>query len=78
MELAPLIKQLFLRDIVYVCWSHRGFCRQEFYWLKANSEPESAMPLIPLYHQALKTNAHLFHISIWSPDNAEERSSRKC
>lgn len=36
-DLTALIKQLFLGDIVYVCWSQGGLYRHYFYLLKVNS-----------------------------------------
>lgn len=68
LELAAWINQLFLRDIVYVCWSQSGICRHYFYLLKVNSEPESEMPLVLFHLKALRTNSHHFWIYIWSWD----------
>lgn len=68
LELAASIKQLFLRDIVYVCWSQKGICRHYFYLLKVNAEPENEMPLVLFHRKALRTNSHPFWIYTWSCD----------
>lgn len=68
LELAALIKQLFLRDIVYVCWSQKGICRHYFYLQKVNSEPESEMPLVLFHHKALRTHSCPCWIYSWSCD----------
>lgn len=67
-ELPALIKPLFLRDIVYVCWSHRGICGHYFYFPKVNSGPESEMPLVSFHRKAPRTSSGPFWIYIWSRD----------
>lgn len=67
-ELAVLIKQLFLGDIVYVCWSQRGVCRHYFYLRKVNSEPESEMPLVSFHCKAPRTDPGPFWMSTRSCD----------
>ena len=76
LELAALIKQLFLRDIVYVCWSQKGICRHYFYLLKVNAEPENEMPLVLFHPKALRTNSHPFWIYTRSCDKNRSRETR--
>lgn len=67
-ELPALIKPPFLRDIVYVCWSHRGICGHYFYFPKVNSGPESEMPLVSFHRKVPRTSSGPFWIYIWSRD----------
>lgn len=77
--LAALIKSLFLRDIVYVCWSQRGICRPYFYLQKVNSGPESEMPLVLFHHKAPRTNSRPFWIYSWACDRVGgKRPEGKC
>lgn len=76
-ELAALIKQLFLRDIVYVCWSQRRVCRHYFYSPKVNSGPESEMPLVLFHRNALRTNSYPVWIYIWSCDKLRGKKLKR-
>lgn len=40
------------RDMVYICWSHRGFYRRLLNLLKVNCGPEIEVPLVLFYRQA--------------------------
>lgn len=72
-ELAALIKQLFLRHIVYVCWSQKGICRHYFYLQKVNSGPESEMPLVLFHPKAPRTHSCPFWVYSWSWDRVGGR-----
>lgn len=67
-ELPALIKPPFLRDIVYVCWSHRGICGHYFYFPKVNSGPQNEMPLVSFHRKVPRTSSGPFWIYIWSHD----------